>query len=53
LLADYGIGDAVPELERLVGELLVERWYNLGYGVKRVEIDDEVLLLWKVSMVVE
>ena len=45
MLAYYGFCDTVPELEGLVGKLLVERWNDLGYGVERVEVDDEVLLL--------
>lgn len=50
LLAYYGIRDTVPELEGLIGKLLLERWDDLGYGVKRVEVDDEVLLLLDVRL---
>jgi hypothetical protein len=45
LFAHYSICDAVPELERLVRELLFEGWYDLRDGVERVEVDDGNLLL--------
>ena len=47
MLAYYGICDAIPKFEGLVGQLLIKRWNDLGYGVERVEVDDEVLLLLK------
>lgn len=45
LLAYYGIRHAIPEFEGLVGKLLVDGWDNLGYGVERGKVNDQVLLL--------
>jgi hypothetical protein len=45
LSSDYGLCDFVPEFERLVGKLLLERRNNLRDGIERVEVDDQVLLL--------
>jgi hypothetical protein len=49
LAPDNGVGDALPELERLVGKLLLHGRYNLGDGEEGVEVDDQVLLLYVVS----
>lgn len=43
----YGVCDTLPEFERLVGKLLLNRRYDLGDRVEWVEVDDEVLLLLK------
>lgn len=45
MFAYYGICYALPEFQRLVGELLLDRRDNLGDGIERVEVDDEVLFL--------
>ena len=45
LSPDYGVGDTLPELEGLVGELLLHGRDDLGHREERVEVDDEVLLL--------
>ena len=45
LLAYYCVCDAVPEFERFVGELLLERRYDFRDGVERIEVDDGDLLL--------
>jgi hypothetical protein len=45
LPAYYGSGDAVPELERFIGELFLERWYNLRDRVQWIEINDEYFVL--------
>jgi hypothetical protein len=51
LFAHYGIGDVIPELEGLVGQLLFEWRHNFGDGVQRVKVDDENLLLPEVSII--
>jgi hypothetical protein len=45
LSAYYSSRDIVPELEGFVGKLFLERRYNLGDWIERIEIDDKVLLL--------
>jgi hypothetical protein len=40
-----GVGDAGPELEGLVGQLLLLRGQNLGGDIERLDVDNKVLLL--------
>lgn len=39
LLAEDGFGNTVPELARLVGQLLLGRRNNLLYGPQRIDVD--------------
>ena len=45
LSADDGVRYAIPELERFVGQLLLHGGNGFGEREKRVDVDDEVLLL--------
>src|SRR5690606_6939947 len=45
LLGVDGVGDARPEVQRLVGRLLVVGGYDLGGNVEGSDINDNVLVL--------
>jgi hypothetical protein len=44
LLLQDGAGDAAPELPALVGQLLLHRGHELGYGEQRVQVNQQDLL---------
>lgn len=51
LLAVDGVGDTGPEMEGLVGGLLVVGGQDLGGDVQGAVVDDEVLVLgWDVAL---
>lgn len=45
LLGLDGVGDPRPEVQRLVGGLLLIGWKNLGGNIERCHVDDGVLVL--------
>lgn len=51
LPAYYGIGHLSPKFEGFIWELLLEWRDYLGYWVERIEVDDQILLLLKISLV--